>query len=189
VKEAIEDGGVDRPGYMSLGEALRQGNSPGAIATAIETEGIFCWDRFGRWKQVIAGSKEANDALDLCARVYEYECTSHDSEDVHPTDACAGDPDDPFGLLGWPLKPAPGFAEQKISPVKPTAARASAETNRRQTYLTFIEGLLRHNNLPSDDRYTTGKLKVLFEPMGLGITDDTIRSVLKELCDGGARTS
>ena len=54
--------------FLSLAKLLTQRKvSVAALATAIESHGVYGWDRFGRLKEFKSDSKGAGKALDLLA--------------------------------------------------------------------------------------------------------------------------
>jgi hypothetical protein len=78
------------------------------LATAIEQDNVYTWDRFGRF--VVADADEKKRALDLLAEQHEWNEES-EYEKVNrqsPLDECDG-PSDPFSSFGWLPASIPNF--------------------------------------------------------------------------------
>lgn len=89
------------------------GVSIGALATAIENDGVCGWDRFGRYKRFDKDSQEAGVPLDRLALQY--------ARNENPMDS--GGPDDsidaPLNLWGWPKKELPDFGAVEAGQPRP----------------------------------------------------------------------
>ena len=76
----------------------------GALRDSVASNGIFQLDAFDRHVPCEKDSEARLRAVRLIEGVADFETSSNPSDDdgVHPLDSCAGDPDDPFVLFGWP---------------------------------------------------------------------------------------
>jgi hypothetical protein len=86
--------------------------SVAVIATAIETSGIYTWDKYGRYKKFDKSTPEAARALTLLGYIYEYENTHQLGEisEQHPLDKSEG-VDDEYYKYGWAHEVLPNFQE------------------------------------------------------------------------------
>ena len=109
-----------RVDFVSVNKCLRDGVTEGTLATAIEKEGVYTWDRFGRFTCFKPGTREADEVLDALARVYERD---HGLHGGHPDEDDCGVPDSPLDLGGWPRTALPDFAlfeaDEAQSPARP----------------------------------------------------------------------
>ena len=86
--------------------------SVATIATAIETFGIYTWDKYGRYKKFDKSTPEAARALYLLGYIHEYE-NNHQPGDIneqHPLDQSEGG-DDEYYKYGWAQEVLPDFLE------------------------------------------------------------------------------
>lgn len=113
--------------FVWLGWLLAAGTPIGVAASAIEGQGIYGEDRFGRFKYFKATSAEAEEVLKMLAARYQ-----RVSNPQYEHDPATGDPvDDPFDRYGWPTKKSPDFASiaREVKPAPwgaPDSAPASA---------------------------------------------------------------
>ena len=77
------------------------------LATEVEKNGIYGWDRFGRFQHFPAGSLTAELVLDLLAERFRHEVRRRDGE-TPMWFSC--EPPDARCLYGWPKKDLPAFA-------------------------------------------------------------------------------
>jgi hypothetical protein len=99
----------DEQSFVSLRDALATENiAIGTLATAIEKEGIWTWDRFGR--RGLADSIAKEKALQLLADQYAWELIQDDpdTDTLSPLDSNDG-PQDYFWRFGWPASSLPDF--------------------------------------------------------------------------------
>lgn len=110
------------------GQSNQERYSPAVLATAIEQDGIYGWDRFGRYKLFSKVNAEAIAALDQLAQQYLWS-SGHDNqpEDRSPVEMVDDFPQDPHSLyMGWTSAYLPRLEEIKRSiegnknPVPPT---------------------------------------------------------------------
>lgn len=114
---------MDADGFVSL-NSLGDGVTVAALATAIEAEGIYTWDRFGRFSKYEKGTDESKKALDALARHYERYYGFHGGmPDDEEYEIDVDSPDSIFNLYGWSRAMLPDFArsESKFprSPARP----------------------------------------------------------------------
>lgn len=122
--------------FFSL-RTLLESNDVATLATAIEKEGIYHWDRFGRF--VRADEESQEKALRLLANVYEYESNVEKSHEQHPLDISSG-LGDPFSLFGWRRDTLPNF--EKIEFLVPKFSKP-LKASARKAPDRFIAALLR----------------------------------------------
>lgn len=154
------------------------------LATAIETNGIQVYDRFGRRvpatddDSTVKTSKKR--VLDLIALNYA-DCQSefYDSEswgDSHPE----------LLSFGWPKDEAPDFdkIEDEPNPAltkKKTNFDADINAKKHRSYLIVIESLLRVLNKKNDDRNLTSLILRKAHEFAPQTQDDTVKSILKDI--------
>lgn len=90
---------------VSLGDLIRDEISVGALATAIENEGIYCYDRYGRF--LTADCKAKVEALDLLAEMYAWSIGA--DEDRSPLDMDQEQEIWKYEKYGWPVEGVPNF--------------------------------------------------------------------------------
>lgn len=110
--KVIEEFGDDE--FVTLGVLhFNAGISIGALATAIESSGVWGWDRFGRFSCFGKDSAEVCVVFDRLALQY--------ARNEHPMDLVEqGDPaDDPLWQWGWLKGNLPDFGAVEASRPKP----------------------------------------------------------------------
>lgn len=109
------------------------------LATAIEQQGVYGFDRFGRFKHAAGTSSEAARALDALAAQYK---TSADPEVPYALDTAAWEA--VFDNYGWPASNLPSFesliVDDAVAPPRPNLERRSKSDGNQ---LRLIGGLLR----------------------------------------------
>lgn len=163
--------------------------SIGLLATVIEQNGIFTWDRFGRFGQADKCAKMS--ILNLLARIYEYEndCYDPHDHDQHPLDEASYMPDDPFSLFGWLKDDLPNFeaiAEQekeatRPKPPLPKPQDKSAATKKIQTYLIIIGALCDKAGIDYKKPGVAKEIEKIMEYKRSRRSEDTILKILKEV--------
>lgn len=124
--------------YVSMARLLfERGASVGSLATAIESSGVWGWDRYGRFKLFGPEHRASLDALDRLALHYEKINDPQDEEyGVHQ------DPEtDRLYLFGWPADQLPSMQESERVVLKPT--RPQAASRGENATLRLVEGLRR----------------------------------------------
>ncbi|MEO6308627.1 MAG: hypothetical protein ABIO96_00055 [Nitrospiraceae bacterium] len=110
--------------WRSLADLLSQKMQVAILASAIEKDGIYTWDRFGR---MIKAKKDGSDdlysngrALDLLALVYRNAIDAQNAIDagfghkaMHDLDQFIEDFDSPLVRFGWPSDECPEFETYK----------------------------------------------------------------------------
>jgi hypothetical protein len=116
--------------------------SIGDVASIIEREGIYSWDRYGRFKRFSPDSETAQKALDLLAKLYEIRNDPQLDERYDFSDL-----DYELSCFCWPEYDMPDFRTQQSSqapqPTKP-AHSSSGQTKSENAYLGIILGLLKY---------------------------------------------
>jgi len=174
--------------FLSIGELLSPcGNNRnrivqiGVLATAIETHGIYTWDRYGRFRHFLGESAQGTKALDLLSYVYEYESNPEpcNDEKEHPLDHDFGW-DNPYSAFGWAAEVAPDFSAisaQGSNYEKPIAQK-SPQRIRDSSYIKTLAALLA---LWPKGKLPSGKdLENAADSVDVKISDDNIRNVLRE---------
>jgi hypothetical protein len=133
------------------------------LASAIENDGIYFLDRFGRYKKCNRTTREAQTALNLLADVYAFECDNwgdesidknvphlaadpkedHDDthDDQHPLDEEPG-PRDWFSELGWAKKVLPNFVTIRSGQIEISRRQLADERKVFASNLHVIGALL-----------------------------------------------
>ena len=98
--------------FLTLGKLMSK-ETVATLASAIEQNGIYMWDPFGRF--VLADKEGKARALDLLKIHYNWECTPIDEENctgtdiLSPLDKWADETDSPYDKFGWTAKMVPDF--------------------------------------------------------------------------------
>ncbi len=152
----------------------------GTLATAIEKNGIYTWDRFGRFG--LADEAGKVEALGLLAAQYAWKQELY-SRGQSPLEQCEG-PDSVFERYGWKTKVCPDFNVIRLgqSEREPRQSK-SGETNSRNTLLVIIAALCDYSAIDPAGRSAAGQIAKLTEEFGAAVTDDTIRNVLSKIPD------
>jgi hypothetical protein len=139
--------------FVSLADLLRSSSnksedkrvaSVATLATAIESFGIYTWDKYGRYMKFEKGSGEAEQALNLLAKVYEFEMDREPRDVGHPLEDAGYDPFNLYSGFGWATKVLPDFVsimnrQSEISlDIKPVRDR------EKSSYLRIIAALLEY---------------------------------------------
>jgi len=101
--------------FLSLAHLLNQKISVGTLATAIEEEGVYTWDRFGRFG--LAKDEDRSTAFSLLAAMHAWAMDPHVEISDDPrsplewAEACQS-PD--FYIFGWPVERAPNFEKIRL---------------------------------------------------------------------------
>lgn len=118
---------MDSPQLTTLYDLLVEGYSVDQLATAVETHGVYGWDRFGRFfdKRLPPNKKLPTEALDALAafhdyaiRFYEERDSQNDAESADLTSPAASLDQlyTPLHRLGWPQKELPQFCDKVTFP-------------------------------------------------------------------------
>ena len=164
-------------GITSLGDVLDSGVSHGAVATAIEREGIYQWDRYGRYVHYEPDSPEAREALDLVARSWGA-ASYEDPDNYEESDSDDGrhGPKNPFQMLGWMPGHVPNFKQSGQPPN--LRGKSSGQTKTLDTLYLVIMALLNASKINIKDRGYVKRIQLLVEDFGYSVNDDTIRNHL-----------
>lgn len=161
---------------------LSNEESIAVLATAIEKNDIYCWDRFGRFNKATESDKR--NALDLLAEQHKWEREQEPPYEQNPLEA---EYHHPLYLFGWAKNVLPKFDDirNSLTEVNPPQ-RQSAETKRKTTLLVAIAALghklgLKINREGKSERGVSVKLQKIIEEFGQDMSDDTIRNFLGEL--------
>lgn len=102
--------------FLSLAHLLNQKISVGTLATAIEEEGVYTWDRFGRFG--LAKDEDRSTAFSLLAAMHAWAMDPdvQGSADPRSPLELAEDYQSPdFCIFGWPVERAPNFEKIRLS--------------------------------------------------------------------------
>jgi len=96
--------------FKTISQLVGCGTSIATLATAIEKDGVYTWDRFGRFGK--ASDEDKALALDLLEAQYKWasDPEADRREDPRsPMDQCEGDWTNPFERFGWAAEVEPDF--------------------------------------------------------------------------------
>jgi len=156
--------------FCSVRQLLAIGETVGELATAIEADGIYTWDRFGRYRKYGAGSVEGKRCLNLLANEYELKMSG-----VRVSEA-GENVEDELEEFGWAASALP---TAQASTVRSSGPISSAFGERqRTTLLLIISAIVNRSGLPPE-RTTAAAIERYTDQNGVMVTDETIRKVLK----------
>lgn len=157
--------------FLRLGDYLFILNeAPGTMATAVETHGVYTWDRYGRLRKFPPDSPEAQAALDHLAAVYASNCGHPDDHIDHEQFYEAGG-----DAYGWPAMDDPDLKAIKVGlnlsppqvpPDKPGPKSENAYLGMVLGLLRFIKGEL--GNSPHPDYKSETQLGEFIEVAMVG---------------------
>jgi len=109
----------------------------GALATAIEREGVHGWDRFGRFNRHKPDSPEAQAVLDALAAY-----GASDADEPMEDDGTGV-----FSRYGWPVELLPTFEKWPDLPMPPRPSVRADNANLRiiGALLCYIKGEIPHS--------------------------------------------
>lgn len=150
----------------------RLGVSAGQIATEIETNGIYGWDRFQRFKHFEPQSQEALEALDLLASGVAHnerlECEGDQFSPTWPTDG-ERTRDDRYG---WTDLDMPKFVKVNEPIMNP-----SSRTRLANSEAKLVAALLYEKDFKFD-RNRVRDMQILLERAGIELSEKPIRDAL-----------
>ena len=115
--------------FVTFGEVYDRGRATaGELATEIETNGLYGWDRFGRYQHFPAASDEAKEALNALADGIERnrEIETGIYQEPWPDCAYGGESPNIHDRLGWSEKDLPKFTKVEEPPVNKASATKHA---------------------------------------------------------------
>lgn len=118
--------------------------SPPVVASAIETHGLWGWDRYGRWGEFKPNSASCNDALDAVAQV-NYSIVKARRQDPPSSwhEVITGNTITPLHHLGWLKGQQPNFKKFEKELAKTPAFKPLENYNLRpETELGVIGALV-----------------------------------------------
>ena len=169
--------------FQSLADLILKNESIAILAEAIDSGGIYCWDRFGRFKKDDKSYKET--ALDLLAkhRDWERESAFSREEEQNPLE----DYMHPLYGFGWAKKVLPKFDEirKNIDLVEPPKSK-SAVTKINNSYLLVIAAFGNKLNLDISKEGKVGgavapRIKEIIDDFGSSLNVETIQKMLEKL--------
>lgn len=142
---------------MTLADLLNDEVDVGALATVIEKDGIYGWDRYGRFKHFKAEDQGAIDALDLLADMARYVPEPGSSSPLEESERRG---DFKYNVHGWPEDKLPDFAS--IGAETPRVPRPQAVSRTENGRLAIIGALLdfiegKYERTPDTDFKSPGK--------------------------------
>lgn len=162
--------------FNPFGYLIRKGiATPGEIATEIEANGIYGWDRFNRFKHFGKGTPEALEALDLMAAGLARNTELDIQGDQESTRWPFEDYPTREDLYGWTDLDMPKFVKVD-EPVRPRFATAKEES----TMLKLLAGALFLAKLNPErlNQDRVKKLRDALNDIGLDADKDTITKYL-----------
>ncbi|MFE8032030.1 hypothetical protein [Thiohalocapsa marina] len=160
-------------------------------ATAIEREGIYTWDRFGRFMRATDGPEDDEcsvaAALKALADYYRIQSEGYADADEYFFDS----PGSPFYHYAWRPDQLPDFAglEQerlKKETGRPDAPRAHQDPAPQSSYREILRGLVAihwpeaKEELNKPRTELIGKIQKALERQGVEVSAKTLRAYLKE---------
>lgn len=129
--------------FMNFRDLLSQGKvSVATLATAIEDNGVYAWDKYGRFKKFTKDQPENSEALKLLAWLYERDNSSWEDQGQMDGLNQADGPDDPFYKYGWSLEVCPDF--KLIRDGQSEIAHKKWNKREYASYLRIIGALLEY---------------------------------------------
>ncbi len=155
--------------FLTLGKLIWK-VSVATLASAIDQNGIYTWDRFGRF--VLADDKSKAIALNLLETHYKWECAPVDEENSidprSPMERWADIGDKAYEHFGWQLKMVPDFDKILGTLID---AEEDATNPKPRGHLSHDPAMQkRANQIAADRRATTGR----------SITRDKVANLLAE---------
>jgi len=155
--------------FCSVRQLLGIGQTVGELATAIEAEGIYTWDRFGRYRKYTTGSVEVGRCLNFLANEFELRTSglriSEVSENV----------EDELEEFGWAASALP--TQQASSMRSDRFGPPALRERERTTLLLIISALVNEAGLP--ERTAASAIARCTDKNGASLTDETVRKWLK----------
>lgn len=169
--------------FCSLFDLLSVDASVAVLATAIERGPIYRFDRFGRYGSSSDADKAV--ALDLLAEARIERLFLETAEEwtdnwLHDDDKYLVRP----GLhdFGWFPADLPNLDEILSGlDLREPPQRRGATTRARDTLLTMIAALSANCGINLDERGSASRIVEAMERIGTPASDDTVRTVLKEI--------
>lgn len=177
------------------------------LATAIEKEGIYTWDRFGRMVKAPKGDGSdpysETTALDLLALVYKNGLEAQDAlqsgcgdQLQHELDMFIEDYQSPLVRFGWPSEQCPDFSTYKPSYAMPDVVTKAGQPDedgvlgkRERTSLdTIIRTLMKMAKLSMDQPEPYKLAGVIAKEIQLNeekLSENTIAHHLKRIIKKG----
>lgn len=146
--------------------------SAGQIATEIETNGIYGWDRFQRFKHFEPQSQEALEALDLLASGLAHnEKLESEGDQSSPTWPIDGEPtrDDRYG---WTDLDMPKFVKVNEPIMNPSSKTRLANSEAKLLAAVLYEMDFKFG------RNAVADMNLLLEKAGISMSEKTIREAL-----------
>lgn len=178
-----------------LAEALRD-HSVGDVATAVERDGCYCEDQYGRFMPVSDSEKgKVLGVLAECHGEYrewlelplDFEPETHPYYGTPPMSRvdpimalCDAPIDHPIWRYGWPMDSPPKFSE-RIGAGQALEFAAPLKTQERNTLLTIIAALCDYSAIKHQERGAASQIAKMTEEIGASVTDDTVRKVLARI--------
>jgi hypothetical protein len=172
--------------FISLHELLYSVNghtaksNPQALATAIEREGIWGWDRYGRFVNFSIDTPDAKRIMDLIAEEHEYQISADPLPDEIAFYREQFDPDDLSRGFGWAKAVLPELIANPDLPKSPIK-RKSAETRERSTLYKLIAALCYglEFDISESNKTRVNTLQDYLGQLGFELDSNTVRNHLK----------
>lgn len=194
--------------WISLSDLLTRNHGVAAekvatLATAIEKNGIYTWDRFGR---MIKATKDDRSnpysqmkALDLLALVYEGQNEAKEARQSgggdqlqHELDSFIENYQGPLVRFGWPSKQCPDFTKYKLSSAMPDSVMKAGQpdedgllgTRERKSLYVMIRALMQIANIstnPLKPYPIAESLLITIDQSGEELSKNTIAEHLKRI--------
>lgn len=160
--------------FNPFGYLIRKGiATPGEIATEIEANGIYGWDRFNRFKHFGKGTPEALEALDLMAAGLARNTELDIQGDQESTRWPFEDYPTREDLYGWTDLDMPKFVKVDEPPVNKASVTKYANSEAK-----LLAAFMAVGNFDIDGINRVSEAKRYLEESGLSMDEKTIRATL-----------
>jgi len=154
--------------FCSVRQLLGIGETVGELATAIEAEGVYTWDRFGRYRKYTAGSIEVEYCLNLLANEFKLITSGPRASEV------SENVEDELDDFGWTASALP---TQQASSMRSDFVPPASRERERTTLLLIISALVNEAGLP--ERTAASAIARCTDKNGASLTDETVRKYLR----------
>ena len=155
--------------FCSVRQLLAIGETVGELANAIEADGIYTWDRFGRYRKYSVGTVEVKRCLDLLANEFELRMSGLSANNADENF------EDQLEEFGWAASVLP--AQQAGSMRSDRFAPPELRERERTTLLLIISALVNEAGLP--ERTAASAIARCTDKNGASLTDETVRKFLR----------
>jgi hypothetical protein len=163
----------------SVNDQIAKSN-PQALATAIEREGIWGWDRYGRFVNFSIDTPDAKRIMDMIAVEHGYQIYGGQLSEEVEFYREQFDPDDPARTFGWAKAVLPELIINPDEPKSPIK-RKSAETREASTLYKLIAALCYglEFDISESNKTRVNTFQDYLGQLGFELDNNTVRNHLK----------